>query len=70
MIRDLSVCIEFAFGGCEEEHTDFLTEAYDETGRRIDLVSLNNDTRFEFETDHSVDKKKEHNDDSTVNIYI
>lgn len=46
--------------------TDFITEAVPNElpGRRVDLVSLNTDTRYEFETSKSVRK------DNCCTIYI
>ena len=53
---------------CEmvEQSTDFITEAVpnNEGGRRVDLVDLKSNTRFEFETDHKIEK------DNAITIYI
>ncbi len=71
MIGELAdYVVDCLFKGWADSHENFLTECYDETGRRIDLVRLRGDVRFEWETDHSVDKGKEHNDDTTVTIYV
>jgi len=46
--------------------SNFITEAVpnNEGGRRVDLVCVNTDDRYEFETDHKIKK------DNAITIYI
>lgn len=55
--------------GFVKDHADFITESVpnDEENRRVDLVNLNTDDRFEFETDHKIDKFK---NKGGITIYI
>jgi len=52
--------------GFAESPTDFITEAEPngEKNRRVDLVSLYDDMRYEFENDHKIKK------DNAITIYI
>lgn len=56
--------------GCVDNPTDFITECCvnQKKGRRVDLVSLKNNVRYEFESDHKICKKDD--DACVVTIYI
>jgi len=70
-IDNLAAHVEDLFKAWPEVHTHFITEACVTGGkRRIDLVNLSNDDRIEFENDHAVDKRDEHDDVRTITVYI
>lgn len=69
LISDLEHEVETSFKGWVKETTPFITEAW-LPNRRIDLVNLGTDDRFEFETSHTENKREKYDDDQTINIYI
>lgn len=55
---------EILFSKWDENHTDFITEAWPNTERRVDLVNLRTNDHIEFETNKKIKK------DDAVTIYI
>ena len=66
LLRIFANRISFEMSGFKKNKADFITEAVPnkESNRRIDLVNINNNTRYEFETNKKVKK------DNCVTIYI
>jgi len=58
-LHELSSCIDIAFGEFVKQKANFITECVpnNEGNRRVDLVNVDDNTRFEFETDHEVKKQ-------------
>jgi hypothetical protein len=62
--------VNMLFSGNPKEKADFITEAVpnNQKDRRIDLVRLKDDVRFEFETNHKI--KKTDPEKTVVTIHI
>ena len=67
-VNELSSAVKLAMGSFPPQKADFITEAVPnkDLSRRVDLVRLFDDTRFEFETDHKVKKAGE----NTLTVYL
>jgi hypothetical protein len=63
-IKELSNYVEMLFNGWPENHCSFLTEAWRDEKRRIDLVNLATDDCLEFETSPIIKKP------GSVTIYV
>jgi len=65
-LRIFANTISFEMSGFKKNKTNFITEAVPnkEKDRRIDLVNIDNNTRYEFETNKKIKK------DNCVTIYL
>ena len=59
LLYKIEVCVNDLMKGFPKDKSDFITEAVpiNEPLRRVDLVRLSDDQRFEFETDKKVKKE-------------
>lgn len=69
-LQELQVAVNSAMLDFPSNKTEYITECVPNANpkRRVDLLCLDNNVRFEFETDHKIEKDK--GDPNTITIYI
>lgn len=67
-LNELCIAINTTMKDFPRQKADFISECVPnkEANRRVDLVRLSDDTRFEFETNHKIKKEG----DKTITILI